>query len=160
MFTSTALNWWNSVEFSNPEKSILDYSWREFVDLIRERFIPVDSETVAMIKMSQWKQTGSVAVYISQFQNFDQFIPKERLDEEMRVQMFIQGLKPECKSIINMWKPKTLQQVYKLAQKFDNGQRQSHPKFSQHTSAHLSTQQSNPNHRSTRRNSKQPNHLQ
>ena len=134
MLTSTALNWWNSVEFSNPEKSILDYSWREFVDLVRERFVPVDSETVAMSKMSQWKQTGSVAAYISQFQSFNQLIPKERLDEEMRVQMFIQGLKPECKSIINMWEPKTLQQVYKMAQKFDNGQRQSHPKFSQHTS--------------------------
>lgn len=138
MLTSTALSWWNSVELSNPEKSILDYSWGEFVDLVRERFVPVDSEAVAMSKMSQWKQTGSVAAYISQFQRFDQLIPKERLDEEMRVQMFIQGLKPECKSIVNMWEPKTLQQVYKMAQKFDNSQRQSHPKFSQHTLTRIS----------------------
>jgi hypothetical protein len=92
MLTSTALSWWNSVESSNPEKSILDYGWSEFVDLVRERFVPVDSEAVAMSKMSQWRQTGSVAAYISQFQNFDQMIPKERLDGEMRVQMFIQGL--------------------------------------------------------------------
>jgi hypothetical protein len=90
-----------------------------------------------MSKMSQWKQTSNVAVYISQFQSFNQLIPKERLDEEMRVQMFIQGLKPESKSIINMWEPKTLQQVYKMAQKFDNSQRQSHLKFSQHTSTHI-----------------------
>lgn len=138
MLTSTALSWWNSVELSNPEKSILDYSWGEFVDLVRERFVPVDSEAVAMSKMSQWKQTGSVAAYINQFQRFDQLIPKERLDEEMRVQMFIQGLKPECKSIVNMWEPKTLQQVYKMAQKFDNSQRQSHPKFSQHTLTRIS----------------------
>ncbi len=106
----------------------LDYCWGEFVDLVRELFVPVDSETVAMREMSQWKQIGSVSTYISQFQNFDQLIHKERLDEEMRVQMFIQGLKPECRSIINMWEPRTLQQVYKMAQKFDNGQRQSHPK--------------------------------
>jgi hypothetical protein len=152
MFTSTALNWWNSVEFSNPEKSILDYSWGEFVDLVRERFVPVDSETVAMSKMSQWKQTGSVATYISQFQNFDQLIPKERLDEEMRVQMFIQGLKPECKSIINMWEPKTLQQVYKMAQKFDNGQRQSHPKFSQHNSTRNSRTRNTDQQEGTRNN--------
>lgn len=129
MLTSTALSWWNSVELSNPEKSILNYSWSEFVDLVRERFVPVDSKAVAMSKMSQWKQTGSVAAYISQFQSFNQLIPKEHLDEEMRVQMFIQGLKPECRSIINMWEPKTLQQVYKMAQKFDNGQRQSQTKF-------------------------------
>ncbi len=137
MLTSTALSWWNSVELSNPGKSIRDYSWIEFVNLVRERFVPVDSEAVAMSKMSQWKQTSSVAVYVSQFQSFNQLISKERLDEEMRVQMFIQGLKPESKSIINMWEPKTLQQVYKMAQKFDNSQRQSHPKFSQHTSTRI-----------------------
>lgn len=141
MLTSTALSWWNSVELSNSEKSILDYRWSEFVDLVRERFVPVDSEAVAMSKMSQWKQTGNVATYISQFQSFDQLIPKERLHEEMRVQMFIQGLKPECKSIINMWEPKTLQQVYKMAQKFDNSQRQSYPKFNQHTSARVNRTQ-------------------
>ncbi len=132
MFTSTALSWWNSIELSNSEKSILDYSWAEFVDLVRERFVPVDSKAVAMSKMSQWKQVSSVAAYICQFQSFDQLIPKEHLDEEMRVQMFIQGLKPECRTIINMWEPRTLQQVYKMAQKFDNGQRQSHPKFNPH----------------------------
>ena len=137
MLTSTALSWWNSVELSNSEKSILDYNWSEFIDLIRERFVPVDSEAVAMSKMSQWKQTGSVAAYITQFQSFDQLIPRERLDEEMRVQMFIQGLKPECKAIISMWEPKTLQHVYKMAQKFDNGQHRSYPKFSQHTSTHI-----------------------
>jgi hypothetical protein len=70
MFTSTALNWWNSVEFSNPEKSILDYSWREFVELVRERFVPVDSEAVAMSKMSRWKQTGSVVVLLPTSANF------------------------------------------------------------------------------------------
>src|SRR4051812_25670040 len=43
MLTYTVLNWWNSVEFSNPEKLILDYSWGEFVDLVRERFVAVDS---------------------------------------------------------------------------------------------------------------------
>jgi len=71
MFTSTALSWWNSIELSNSEKSILDYSWTEFVDLVRERFVPVDSKAVAMSKMSQWKQVSSVAAYISQFQCFD-----------------------------------------------------------------------------------------
>jgi hypothetical protein len=91
-----------------------------------------------MSKMSQWRQVSSVAAYISQFQSFDQLIPKEHLDEEMRVQMFIQGLKPECRAIINMWEPRTLQQVYKMAQKFDNGQHQSHPKFSQHISTRTS----------------------
>jgi len=82
MLTSTALSWWNSVELSNSEKSILDYGWSEFVDLVRERFVPVSSEAVAMSKISQWKQTGSVASYISQFQNFEQLILKDRLDEE------------------------------------------------------------------------------
>jgi len=33
MLTSTALSWWNSL--CNPEKSILDYSWSEFVNLVR-----------------------------------------------------------------------------------------------------------------------------
>ena len=51
--------------------------------------------------------------------------------------MFIQGLKPECKTIISIWEPKTLQHVYKMAQKFDNGQRQGYPKFSQHTSTRI-----------------------
>lgn len=129
MLTSTALSWWNGVESSNPDKTILDYSWSEFVDLVRERFVPVDNEAAAMSKMSQWRQTGSVAAYINQFQSFDQIIPRERLDEEMRVQMFIQGLKPECKPIINMWEPKTLHQAYKMAQKFDNSLRQNQPKF-------------------------------
>ena len=131
MLTSTALSWWNSIESFNPNKSTLDYRWEEFIGLVRERFVPVDSEAVAMSKMSHWKQTGSVANYISQFQSFDQLIPNHRLDEEMRVQMFIQGLKPECRLIVNMWEPKTLQQVYKMALKFDNNQRQSLPKFNQ-----------------------------
>jgi len=50
MLTSTALSWWNSVESSNPDKSILEYSWNEFVDLVRERFVPVNNEAVAMSK--------------------------------------------------------------------------------------------------------------
>jgi cell division septum initiation protein DivIVA len=130
MLTSTALSWWNSIESSNPDKSTLEYSWDEFIELVRERFVPADSEALAMSKMSQWKQTGSVSSYINQFQSFDQLIPSHRLDEEMRVQMFMQGLKAECRLIINMWEPKTLQQVYKMALKFDNIQRQSLPKLS------------------------------
>ena len=129
MLTSTALNWWNSVESSTPDKSIMEYQWSEFVHLVRERFVPVDSEAAAMSKMSQWKQTGSVAIYISQFQSFNQLVPKEQLGEEMRVQMFIQGLKADCRTMINMWEPKTLHQVYKMAQKFDNSQRQGQQKF-------------------------------
>lgn len=132
MLTSTALSWWNSIESSNPDKSTLEYSWNEFVEMVRERFVPVDNEVSAMSKMSQWKQTGNVSTYIRQFQSFDQLIPKERLDEKLRVQMFIQGLKPECRLIINMWEPKTLQSVYKMAQKFDNSQRQSQSMFVQH----------------------------
>ena len=98
------------MESSNPDRSTLDYSWIEFTELVRERFVLADSEAVAMSRMSQWKQTGSVASYINQFQNFDQLIPSQRLDEEMRVQMFMQGLKPECRLIVNVWEPKTLQQ--------------------------------------------------
>ena len=138
MLTSTALSWWNSVELSNPSKSTLDYTWDEFVELMRERFVPADSEAVAMSKMTQWKQTGSVANYISQFQCFDQLVPSHRLDEEMRVQLFIQGLKPECRLIVNVWEPKTLQQVYKMALKFDNIQRQSLPKFNPISSTRVS----------------------
>ena len=137
MLTSIALSWWNSVESSNPDKSTLDYNWIEFTVLVRERFVPADSEAVAMSRMSQWKQTGSVASYINQFQNFDQLIPSQRLDEEMRVQMFMQGLKPECRLIVNVWEPKTLQQVYKMALKFDNIQRQSLPIHSQFNSYHV-----------------------
>jgi hypothetical protein len=152
MLTSTALNWWNSVESSNRDKTILDYSWNEFVDLVRERFVPVDNEVTAMSKMSQWRQTGSVAVYISQFQSFDQIIPKERLDEEMRVQMFIQGLKPECKPIISMWEPKTLHQAYKMAQKFDNGLRQNQQKFNYSTSTRVARTQISDQQEGTRNN--------
>ena len=137
MLTSIALSWWNSVEVSSPNKSTLDYSWSEFVELMRERFVPADSEAMAMRKMSQWKQTSSVAAYINQFQSFDQLIPSHRLDEEMRVQMFIQGLKPECRLIVNMWEPKTLQQVYKMALKFDNNQHQNLQKFNQFNSTRL-----------------------
>jgi len=50
ILTSTALSWWNSVELSNPEKSILDYSWSEFVNLVRERFVPVDSFILVAFK--------------------------------------------------------------------------------------------------------------
>ena len=142
MLTSTALSWWNSVEASNPDRSMLDYKWDEFIELVRERFVPADSEAVAINKMSQWKQTGSVLAYISQFQSFDQLIPSHRLDEEMRVQMFIQGLKSECRLIINMWEPKTLQQVYKMAQKFDNSQRQSSTKFNQFNSTNINRNRS------------------
>jgi Ty3 transposon capsid-like protein len=143
MLTSTALSWWNSIETSNPDRSTLDYNWNEFAELVRERFVPADSEAVAMSKMSQWKQTGSVAGYINQFQSFDQLIPSHRLDEEMRVQMFMQGLKPDCRLIVRMWEPKTLQQVYKMALKFDNNQHQSLPKFSQSNISHTSSSKFN-----------------
>ena len=83
MLTSTALS--GSVESSNPDKSILDYSWNEFVDLVREQFVPVNNEVVTVSKMPQWKQNGSVATCISQFQNFDRIIPRERLNNEMRL---------------------------------------------------------------------------
>jgi hypothetical protein len=143
MLTSTALSWWNSIEASNPDKSTLDYRWDEFIELVRERFVPADSEAVAMSKMSQWKQTGSVRIILHQsVSKFDQLIPSHRLDEEMRAQMFMQGLKSECRLIVNVWEPKTLQQVYKMALKFDNIQRQSHskqslPKFNQRNSTSL-----------------------
>jgi hypothetical protein len=51
-----------------------------------------------------------------------------------------------------MWEPKTLQQVYKMAQKFDNSQRQSHPKFSHHTSTRNSRTRITDQQEGTRKN--------
>jgi Ty3 transposon capsid-like protein len=119
MLTSNALSWWNAIEQANPHKSILDYSWSEFELLAKRRWLPINSEHVALSKMTEWKQAKSVNSYINSFQSFSQSIDNARLDESMRVQLFIKGLKPAIQPFVRLLKPKTLEDAYEAAQSTD-----------------------------------------
>jgi len=76
LLESEALSWWNSVERADGRRTAT-YSWNEFEKVMRDRYVPEGSETVAINKMSIWKQTGSIMAYIRQFRSFDQLVRKE-----------------------------------------------------------------------------------
>ena len=87
--------------------------------LAKKRWLPINSEHVALSKMTEWKQTKSVNPYINSFQSFSQSIDSARLDEDMRVQLFIKGLKSAIQPFVRLLKPKTLEDAYEAAQSTD-----------------------------------------
>ena len=129
LLESEALSWWNSVERTDGRQTAT-YSWEEFEKVMLDRYVPEGSETVAINKMSTWKQTGSVTAYIRQFRAFDQLVRKESLPEHVRVSMFIRGLKSELRRLVKGWQLKTLPEVYQKALSYDVDYNSGQSKFS------------------------------
>ena len=114
-FTGTALEWWQSMEKTEGE-GVRTIEWSEFRDMCLKRFMPIASSELAAKKIVKWKQTGSIASYISSFQSLAQQIPFSLLPKEARVLYFVEGLNTELQRHVKTMRPKTMEDAINFAQ--------------------------------------------
>ena len=112
-----AAQWWEGeLMMSHSEENHI--GWEEFKRLFLQRFQPIAASQIALTKLTQWKQTGSLDTYINGFLSTSSNIPLSTLPEQARVTLFINGLRPEIGSIASIKEPKTIQEAINVAQRY------------------------------------------
>jgi hypothetical protein len=115
-FSSTALDWWRSIERTEGE-SVRKMSWNEFEMKCIQRFQSIAVSDLAMQRLMTWRQTGNVSSSITGFQQIVQQIPIELLSEPARVFHFLKGLIPDIQNQVRMLQPKSLDESMGMAQR-------------------------------------------
>jgi Ty3 transposon capsid-like protein len=114
--TGTAMDWWNGVEKAEGS-SIYRMGWEEFEDRCTRRFQAANDSHLAYQRLVRWRQTGSLAAYVSGFQSFVQQIPKELVSEQGRILLFTEGLKGDPQKAVKLLQPTTLEEAISTAQR-------------------------------------------
>jgi len=106
-----AARWWQSVE-----SRLSHVSWKIFRTHLLDRF-GKDEHDLLIRKLFHIKQTGTVAEYISQFTELvDQLAAYESTaDSKYYTMCFIDGLRPEIRSIVLLHRPRNLDTACALA---------------------------------------------
>lgn len=107
LLTGAACTWWaNARELARTGLVQLPATWEAFRAALCERFQPVTQEDAARQKMRSLVQTKSLQGYINTFQDFALQIPS--MDDRTKMDNFIFGLKPECRTYVRHQRPATL----------------------------------------------------
>ena len=105
-----AMDWWDGL--SDTEKARL-VTWKLFVEALYSRFRPMQASTVARMRLSALKQTGSVSAFINVFQR--ELTPISDMSEADRMHYFRAGLKPQIAQRVLEKLPKTLHEAMDMA---------------------------------------------
>nr|XP_043620521.1 uncharacterized protein LOC122592345 [Erigeron canadensis] len=108
--TGRALSWHQGYMKSSG-KTMENITWDEYSRSTMARFSTTHMED-AMGALKALVQEGELDEYCDQF---DKLLNKVTLCEEYSVSIFVEGLKPEIKCYLKMFKPKTLRDAYSLA---------------------------------------------
>ena len=102
-----ALEWWEHLD-------VFPTTWEEFDAALHERFQPVTSEDVALIRIRQLVQ-GKLSIndYVSAFRGWLVYCP--RMDRKTAMSIFAYGLKDSINTIVRQQQPATLEEAIKLA---------------------------------------------
>ncbi|XP_022031865.1 uncharacterized protein LOC110932921 [Helianthus annuus] len=102
---------WHQGFMKSSGKQICDVTWDEYTRNASTRFAATLIED-AMGALKALIQTGELEDYCDEF---DLLLNKVTLPYEYTISLFIEGLKPEIKCHVKMFKPKTLRETYSLA---------------------------------------------
>ncbi|KAJ0745438.1 putative nucleotidyltransferase, Ribonuclease H [Helianthus annuus] len=102
---------WHQGFMKSTGKQIGDVTWDEYTRNASTRFAATLIED-AMGALKALTQTGELEDYCDEF---DLLLNKVTLPDEYTISLFIEGLKPEIKCHVRMFKPKTLRETYSLA---------------------------------------------
>jgi hypothetical protein len=110
-FDGAASLWYQSIE-----SKVVDYSWPDFCALLLDRF-DRDQHELLICQLFHVHQTSTVSEYLSCFtQLVDQlkvYSPKH--DQLYFTMRFIDGLRPDIKSVVLVQRPKTLDTATTIA---------------------------------------------
>ncbi|XP_022026308.1 uncharacterized protein LOC110927012 [Helianthus annuus] len=102
---------WHQGFMKSTRKQICDVTWDEYTRNASTRFAATLIED-ALGALKVLTQTGDLDEYCDKF---DLLLNKVTLPDEYTISLFIEGLKPEIKCHVKMFKPKTLRETYSLA---------------------------------------------
>nr|XP_043625503.1 uncharacterized protein LOC122596923 [Erigeron canadensis] len=102
---------WHLGYMKSHDKAMEDILWSDYSRFVTARFSVTQMED-PMGSLKSLTQIGELEAY---YDEFDLLLTKVGLPEDCTVSCFIEGLKPEIKCPIRMFKPKTLRETYALA---------------------------------------------
>ncbi|XP_076944279.1 uncharacterized protein LOC143614842 [Bidens hawaiensis] len=102
---------WHQSYMKIRQNSGVELTWDEYVRSVTSRFSSVLMED-GMGALKALVQTDSLEEY---FEAFDLLLNRVNIIEEYAVSLFIQGLKPEIRCYVKLFKPTTLKDAYHLA---------------------------------------------
>ena len=89
-------------------------SWEDFIQVLRDRFLPADIETRLLSELHQLRMVGGdFNLFFSQFQAYRQHL--RAVDEKTMLIAFTNGLDPQLSYAVRQGKPSTLTQAFELA---------------------------------------------
>ena len=112
--TGTAAAWWYTLVVSNT----IPKTWAEFQNAIFQEFVPFDSTQRARDKLRKLIQRTSVSEYLTEFRNLTLTITG--MNEEEKVDRFIQGLKPHVRLEVLKSNARTMNDASRIALNVDS----------------------------------------
>ena len=92
-------------------------SWQNFKTTLLSMYQPQNLQIILRMKLKKLQQTGSVQVYINDFNKL--LYPIKNMSEEDKIIMFIDGLREATKSRVSYDEPSTLGKAKELAIRFE-----------------------------------------
>ncbi|CCH59503.1 hypothetical protein TBLA_0B06840 [Henningerozyma blattae CBS 6284] len=115
--TGSALNWF--VTYSTNVE-ITDLTYAAFVEKFRNAHIgKLDTYNIIQ-KMSSMKQAHSIDAYITEFDNLRRLLPSGSLIEDMFIQLFVKGLKPNTRKELHLRPITSFYEATQLASRAEN----------------------------------------
>ena len=100
-----------------PESVADTLQWETVRDALRGFFIPPNKDRRLQDEWARLHQISTVAEYISRFCNLVMQLPKQ--EQPMLVDKFIRGLKPKTRIELELKDPQTLDEAFRLADRYD-----------------------------------------
>lgn len=106
---------WFRATFGNTNLTLIE--WRDLRTAIQEYFAPPNQDRRLQDEWANLRQTGPVNLYVSYIVALAMQIPS--LSEAQILDKFIRGLKPKTRIEVELRDPRTPQEAYRLADRFD-----------------------------------------
>jgi hypothetical protein len=110
-----AMTWWRALIGVQDPTTV---PWIDFVQRLRDEFLPVNAVKVASDKLERLKQTGSVANFVKEFRTLALQIPDLSAAEKLR--RFLSGLKSRVRMEVDLRNPATVEEAVTLAERIDD----------------------------------------
>jgi hypothetical protein len=138
-----AYDWYDAFIKGRPVDAP-NMTWPDFKRELVERFLPRNERQARAKKLEQLKQENrTVAQYLQEFTRLSRYAPHLIPTEEERVQRFIDGLKPELRSVIVVGTYRSLNEVENAARNLERCLREVGSDRAQHKRPRFESQMSN-----------------